>query len=66
MQTLIAHTTMICCPADDGTLIVSTKSDGTYFIFKDGSYSLIIDKSVPIRQLAVAHRHHVLLFRTSE
>ena len=30
----------------------------------DGSYSLVVDKSVPIAQLVVAHRHQVLLFRT--
>ena len=32
----------------------------------DGSYSLIIDQSVSIGQLAVAHRHQLLLFRTSK
>ena len=32
----------------------------------DGGTSLIIDKTVPIAQLAVAHRHNLLLFRTGE
>ncbi|XP_064396401.1 GTPase-activating Rap/Ran-GAP domain-like protein 3 isoform X3 [Halichondria panicea] len=50
---------------DDGTLIVTTQNDGTYFIYRDGSYSLIIDKSVPIAQLVVAHRHQMLLLRTA-
>ena len=34
------------------------------FSSSDGSYSLVVDKSVPIAQLVVAHRHQVLLFRT--
>ena len=35
-------------------------------LLSDGSYSLIIDKSVPIGQLAVASRHQMLMFLTSE
>ena len=35
-------------------------------IVVDGSYSLIMDQSVMIGQLVVAHRHQVLLFRTSK
>lgn len=50
---------------DDGTLIVTTQADGTYFIFKDGSYSLALDKAVLINQLVVAHRHQVLLLTTA-
>ena len=72
--------------ADDGTLIVSTESDGTYFLYKgeicispstvlsdtccapplDGSYSLVLDKTVTIGQVVVAHKHHLLLFRTGQ
>ena len=30
----------------------------------DGGTSLIIDKTVPIAQLCIAHRHNLLLLRT--
>jgi hypothetical protein len=50
---------------DDGTLIVSTESNGTFFIYKDGSYTPMLNKSVVIGQVVVAHKHHLLLFRTA-
>ena len=32
----------------------------------DGSYSLIMDQSVSVTQLVVAHKHQIVLFRTSK
>ena len=32
----------------------------------DGSYTLMLDKTVAIGQVMVAHKHHLLLFRTGE
>ena len=108
---------------DDGTLIVTTEYNGTYFLYQgtcifltlyhyseslysctyiiltyacvyartlyimyadrvnvsfppplhnnplqllDGSYTLVLDKSVVIGQVVVAHKHHLLLFRTGQ
>ena len=86
------------CSTDDGTLIVTTEYNGTYFLYQgiyiaiytpytscaqesvcilctctilpsppsDGSYTLVLDKSVVIGQVVVAHKHHLLLFRTGQ
>ena len=36
----------------------------TLFLSIDGSYTLMLNKTVVIGQVVVAHKHHLLLFRT--
>lgn len=35
-----------------------------FFLSADGHFSLLIDKSVPVVQLVVAHKHDLIIFRT--
>ncbi|XP_065916721.1 GTPase-activating Rap/Ran-GAP domain-like protein 3 isoform X2 [Dysidea avara] len=60
----VAHTVVLGDVCEDGSLVIHTATDGTFLLYPDGGTSLIIDKTVPIAQLAVAHRHNLLLFRT--
>ena len=36
----------------------------TLFLSIDGSFTLMLNKTVVIGQVVVAHKHHLLLFRT--
>ena len=38
----------------------------TDFWSLDGGFSQVMDQSIVVGQLVVAHRHHMLLFRTSK
>lgn len=62
---LSPHTMHTCTHARPSFLIASSSLPSSPpSSLSDGSYSLVVDKSVPIAQLVVAHRHQVLLFRT--
>jgi hypothetical protein len=49
---------------DENMMVVATPSDGTFLLYRDGRISLLIDKSVPVVQLVVAHKHDLVIFRT--
>jgi len=37
-----------------------------YLFFSGGGYSQVMDQSISVGQLVVAHRHNLFIFRTSE
>ena len=54
----------LCVYACAILVLVDTVCAGFVLLSADGHFSLLIDKSVPVVQLVVAHKHDLIIFRT--